>query len=317
MLFGEHAVIHKHPCLVTAVDLRVFVSIENTDTESITLVSPDQYAQSRSKTIQIDKLASDSNTFPKANFVLSSVKNFYARYEIKQGLKIITSGPKLSFGLGSSSAVTVATNYALLKLFNIPFDEQLLFDISYEAVLDVQKIGSGFDVASAIYGKTLYFQTNKKPEILVMEDLPIVIGYSGAKVSTVDLVQAVEQLRIEFPELINHVFETIGETTKRARLAILDHDWKTLGKLANVNQGLLESLGVSSLTLNEPILAARKCGALGAKLSGAGGGDCMFAIVDSETVSQVVEGIEKSGAKIVRLKTNTEGVRLESGFESE
>lgn len=317
MLFGEHAVVHKHPCLVTAVDLRIQVSIEKTDDQNILINTPHLNAEGRSISIHFDELFNEELNTPDVKFILASIKNVFSKFNLRQGIRIHTSGPVNSYGLGSSSAVTVATIIAFLTLFEIPFNNQLLFDLSYASVLDVQKLGSGFDVASAIYGNTIFFQAKQEPEVLKIDYLPLVIGYSGAKVSTIDLVQEVEQKRNEIPEIIDLIYETIGKISKRARTAILNNDWKTIGKLANINQGLLDSLGVNTPRLNEPILAARSSGAFGAKLSGAGGGDCMFAIIDENFRSQIEEAIEETGAQVLHLGLNTEGVRLEKQFASE
>ncbi|MEK7090049.1 MAG: GHMP kinase, partial [Patescibacteria group bacterium] len=62
-----------------------------------------------------------------------------------------------TFGFGSSSAVTVCTIKALAKLFKVNLSTKESFDLAYQAVLDVQGVGSGFDVAAATYGDTLYF----------------------------------------------------------------------------------------------------------------------------------------------------------------
>jgi mevalonate kinase len=312
MLFGEHAVVHKHPCLVTAVDLRIQVSLEKTDEQWILIDTPHLNALGQSISIPIDELFNDDLITPDVKFMLASIRKVFYKFNIRQGLKIHTSGPVNSYGLGSSSAATVATIFALLTLFDIPFDNRLLFDLSYGSVLDVQKLGSGFDVASAIFGNTLFFQATQEPEVLKTNNLPLIIGYSGAKVSTIDLVQEVEKLRGEIPEIIDHIYETIERITIRARTAILNNDWKTVGKLANLNQGLLDSLGVNTSRLNDPILAARRSGAFGAKLSGAGGGDCMFAIFDENTRVQTIKAIEGSGAQVLQLGTNAEGVRLEA-----
>jgi len=312
MLFGEHAVIHNYPCLVTAVDQRVQVSVEAIDDPVVFIDTPHLMDQGESISIPINKLLTDQLLNPHTKFIVASIQKVFSRFKIQQGLRIRTSGLVNSFGLGSSSAVTVATVFSLLNLFNIPYDNQLLFDLSFLSVLEVQKLGSGFDVASAIYGGTLYYKTDQKPEVLKLDKLPLIIGYSGSKVSTINLVQEVENLRIDYPEIIEQIFKTIGKVTESARTAIIHNDWKTLGSLANINQGLLDGLGVNTPCLSHPIFEARRSGAFGAKLSGAGGGDCMFAIVDEKTRSKVEMAIESSGAKVLQLKTNTDGVRLES-----
>jgi len=311
MLYGEHAVIHQYPCLVTAVDLRVYVSIEKIKAPMIFIETPKLSEQGQSFSLPLNELFNDQHLHPQTKFIVASIREVFSKYNHLQGLKIQTSGPINSFGLGSSSAVTVAGIYALTNLFNIDISEQELFDLAYSAVLEVQVVGSGFDVASATYGGTLFYLPTNKVEILQLEHLPIVIAYSGAKVSTTNLVQEVEQLRFEFPEIIDLIFKNIGEIATSARIAMLQNKWQTAGKLANINQGLLESLGVSTPNLQKPIMAAQRSGSFGAKLSGAGGGDCMFAIVSEENRSIVEAAIEESGAQVLHLDTNTEGVRLE------
>ncbi|MFH2039682.1 MAG: mevalonate kinase [Chloroflexota bacterium] len=311
MLFGEHAVIHQHPCLVTAVDLRIQVSIEKIETPMIFIETPRLHERGQDYSLSINDLFNDQQLHPQTKFIVASIRKVFSKYNLHHGLRIQTSGPLNSYGLGSSSAVTVATIYALINLFEIVLNKQRLFDLAYSAVLEVQHLGSGFDVASAIYGETLFYTPGQEVEILPLEQLPIVMAYSGAKVSTTRLVEEVEQLRSQFPEIIDPVFKSIGNIATSARYAILQNNWSTAGKLANINQGLLESLGVSTPSLQKPIMAARKSGSFGAKLSGAGGGDCMFAIISQETRSKVEAAIENSGAQVLHFAANVEGVRLE------
>ena len=93
--------------------------------------------------------------------------------------------------------------------------------------------------------------------------------------------------------------------------SLLNADWKEFGELMNIHQGLLESLGVGTAQLARLVYAARKCGAFGAKLSGAGGGDCMVALAEPGRMDAVRQGLTIAGAEIVRLKPNAEGLRLE------
>lgn len=311
MLFGEHAVLHHHPCLVTAVDLRTFVTIDRIEGPFLFIETPGLKEQEQTYSLHLNDLFKDQQLHPQTKFIVASIRKMFSKFDLQHGLKIRTTGPINSYGLGSSSAVTVACILALANLFQINIDTPELFTLAYSAVLEVQTVGSGFDVASAIHGGTIFYTPSQEVEILQVENLPIVIAYSGAKVSTTNLVHEVEQLRKQFPEIIAPVFNSMGNIAVRARGAILQKNWQLVGKLADMNQGLLESLGVSTPNLQKPILAARQSGSFGAKLSGAGGGDCMYAIV-AETSQTVVEAaIEQSGAQVLHLATNTDGARLE------
>ena len=315
MLFGEHAVIYDFPCLVTAVDLRIQVSVERIDSPTIQIDTPHLRDLQKDSSLTLDELFTHNLDEAHTNFIIASIRNVFSKHQLHQGLRIKTTGPVNSFGLGSSSAVTVATIYALTKLFGIELDKRSLFDLALSTVLDVQKVGSGFDVASAIFGGTLFFQPGQRMDPLQIKKLPLVIGFSGAKVSTTDLVRQVDGLHHQFPEIIDLIFATIGQIASTARVAIDQNDWQTAGLLANINQGLLDGLGVSSDSLDRPIRAARQAGALGAKLSGAGGGDCMFAIVDEGSRMAVENAIQAAGAQVLHLGTNAEGVRLETGID--
>jgi mevalonate kinase len=79
----------------------------------------------------------------------------------------------------------------------------------------------------------------------------------------------------------------------------------------NIHQGLLDSLGVNVLPLATLIFASREAGALGAKLSGAGGGDCMFALAPVADHQTLEQAIQNAGGLPVKIAANAPGVRIE------
>ena len=309
MLFGEHAVVYGRPCIVTAVDQRMNVIAEIRERNILQLIAPDvglpNYLQ------DIDDLGKNPNIPKGARFVEIAVKNFFEKYAVKSGLKIETRSDFSSeFGFGSSSAVTVGVIKALSELFDLKLTEQKLFDLSYKTVLDIQGVGSGFDLAAAIWGETLWFVGGGKTIIpLDGGNLPIVVGYTGIKADTPTLVRKVEEENRKYPKTIEKIFEAITLITEEAKDILERRDWVKLGDLMNLNQGLLDSLGVNTKVLSSLIYAAREAGAFGAKLSGAGGGDCMIALVDNQTREAVERAIDKAGGKVLRIKTGAEGVR--------
>jgi mevalonate kinase len=68
---------------------------------------------------------------------------------------------------------------------------------------------------------------------------------------------------------------------------------------------------VSSIELENLISASKNAGAFGAKLSGAGGGDCMLALSDETNEKSIAREIKKAGGKIIEVEMNAEGVRRE------
>jgi mevalonate kinase len=310
MLFGDHAVVHNRPCIVTAVDHRISATVEKTNDNKIIINAPD--LDINNYEVSIDDLEKEHSR--KVVFALTAIKNFFKKYNVKSGLNITTKSEFSSeFGMGSSSAVTVDVIKGLAELFKIKLSNKELFDLSYKTVLEIQKVGSGFDVAAAIYGGSLFFVTGGKViENIKVQKMPLIVGYTGIKADTSSLVKMVYRELAEEPEKINKNFDESEKIVNEARQEIQKSNWKRVGELMNRNQELLRELGVSSKELEKLIKAAKDAGAYGAKLSGAGGGDCMIAISDWKNHENIKKAIEKAGGKVIDTKLNAEGVKLEN-----
>lgn len=316
MLFGEHAVVHGKQCIVTAVDQRLKIKAQRLEEPEFELHAPVVDVLNYRKPLsELGK-----GDIPKgAKFVEIATRNFLdsrlrkASGNDSFGVSFETvSQFKSTFGFGSSSASTVCTVKALCELFNVNLSEKEIFDICYKTVLDIQGVGSGFDLAAAIYGQTLYFLAGgKKIEQLTIYNLQLVVGYTGVKADTAILVKEVNARAEKYPKLFKSIFDDIGLIVEEAKIALKKNDLTKLGELMNLNQGYLEALGVGSDKLSNLIYAARNAGALGAKLSGAGGGDCMIALVEEKNRRAVEKAIEKAGGKVLKVEVNAEGVRIE------
>jgi mevalonate kinase len=198
-------------------------------------------------------------------------------------------------------------------MFGLNLTNKEIFDLSYKTVLDIQKKGSGVDVAAAVYGGTLYFLTaGKIIEQLSIKDFPLVVGYSGIKADTVTLVNQVKDKFKNKQKQLDQIYDEIAKIVNEARQALLEKNFDLFGQLMNVNQDFLNQLGVSIQKLDIMINSAKDAGAYGAKLSGAGGGDCMIAMSPEKTKAKIQKAIEKVGGEIIKVKVNAKGVRIES-----
>lgn len=310
VLLGEHAVVYNRPCLVTAVGQRMKVTVELTQKPIFQLNAPDVQVTGYKKSIS----QLGVGDIPKgAKFVEIAVLNFASKYKIKDGLKVTTKSEFSSqLGFGSSSASTVCVIKALSQLTGKKLSNKQLFDLSYKTVLSIQGKGSGVDVASAIFGGTLYFVTaGEVIKPLNLKSLPLMIGYSGVKADTVTLINQVAEKSKKYPQVIENIYDSITTLVELAKKAALKMDWISFGELMNLNQGYLESLGVSIRKLSDMIYAAREAGAYGAKLSGAGGGDCMLALAPQKSRKAVEQAINKAGGQAINVAANVEGVRIE------
>lgn len=309
MLYGEHAVVYGSPCIVTAVDQRVKVSVEPNGEGEIHVCSPNVGLDEYHK--KIDRLGKDD--LPKSMaFVEMLVKRFYDKYQIKDGIRISTESDfSTQFGFGSSAAVVVAMTKALAQYFNVEMDNKAIFEMAYQAVLDVQGVGSGFDVAASVYGGTLYYVTpGTVIENIYSDELPMVVGYTGVKADTPTLIRQVAELKRN-EGWVDSVFADITKLVNRAKSLFEKKDFVQLGRLMNKNQKLLTTLNVSSVELDKLIKASNDNGAYGAKLSGAGGGDCMVAFTELDKKRKIIEAIKQAGGTWMDVKTGANGVRIE------
>lgn len=293
LLLGDHAVVYGYPCIVTAVDKRLYVEAEMINNSENQIIAP-QVKESR--------------------FVLESIAKFKEKFKIKKSVKITTKGDfSHNVGLGSSSAVTVATFKALGLLFAVKISERQIFDLSYEVNLKIQGVGSGFDVAAANYGKTLYFvRGGKVIELLYNEKLPLVVGYSGLKADTPFYVRKVAEAFKARQSEMGSIFKQIKDLVEKAKIDLRGKNFESLGKKMTQNHYLLQQLGVSIPKLDAMVEAAIKVGAYGAKLSGAGGGDCMIALVPPGKSLAIKKAIENVGGEVIEVNNNAEGVRVEN-----
>lgn len=317
MLLGEHAVVHQRACLVTATDSRLHMALTPAEpgNMTVTMHAPDvnvHHAQRALADIFADNQPLDKGT----RFIESALALFRDRFDLRQGLHIETHNDfAATKGLGSSSATVACTLFGLSHLFEISLSQRELFDIGLEAVLNVQKTGSGFDLAAAIYGGTLYYE-NRAPrriEPLNVLDLPLVIAYTGVKADTPTYVRNVTNRLADWPAAMTGIFDTMNQLVQDGRAAIQVRDWARLGTLMDMQHGLAHALGVDTPETVKLVFAARQAGAFGAKLSGAGGGDCIIVLAPDDQRSQIESAIEQAGGEIVQIASNAPGVRLDTG----
>lgn len=311
MLFGEHSVVYGHPCLVTAVDQRLTVTVESNGKNIFSLKAPDLGLTAYSKTVKdLGKKPPKS-----VRFVETLYKIFLEKYPQQETIKVTTRSDFSSlFGFGSSSAVSVAFAKALTTFYGVSLSKKELFNLCYQAVIAVQGVGSGFDLAAAIWGGTIYYIPPAKViKEIKLENLPFVVGYTGIKADTPTLIRMVAELKKNQPSKVETIFQQISQIVEQAKKALEKPlNFNQLGKLIQQNQILLKEMQVSSQELDNLIQASQQAGAYGAKLAGAGGGDCMFALVNEAERRKVERNIEKADGCIMSVKLNAPGVKLEN-----
>jgi mevalonate kinase len=198
-------------------------------------------------------------------------------------------------GLGCSAAIGVAIARALCP--QAGHEVIQVQAMAWERVFHGNP--SGVDAAVAARGGCLLFRRGEAAHaIRVRGPLQFCVGNTGRASSTRTMVEGLARLRERETDRVDRSFEAVRELVDAARLAIEAGDRITLGRLMDKNQALLEGLFLSTSEIETMCDLARRAGALGAKLTGAGGGGCVVALVPSQGVADAVldawkrEGLE-------------------------
>lgn len=271
---GEHAVLHGRRALVCAVNRRVHTTVERRQDRLIRIKS-----ELGEDAAPLDALPDR----PPFRFIWHTLRA-HAPY-LATGLDIhVHAECRSTVGFGSSAAVTVALAAALRAHEERAVDRWSLFDESRRIIRSVQGRGSGADVAASVFGSVLEYRADPLKIQPLHATHPITVLYSGYKTPTPEVIARVEQERTRRPALFEGFFFEMDEAVRDAVDAICRDNWSELGMLMDRNQALLASIGVSDPTLENMVQALRAdASILGAKISGAGLGDCVLGLGQAQT----------------------------------
>jgi mevalonate kinase len=269
MLLGEYSVLDGGYALVSAINHRMFVTLTPRTDNSIIITS-------QLGTLKFD--LSQIEIHAPFQFVLTVLKKY--QHLLPSGCDLhIASEFSDQIGFASSAAVTVALLCVLHTWLNKTVTAEELIIEARAIVRAVQGVGSGADVAACVLGGVVAYRAKEFYAEKLTYHYPISAVYSGSKTKTVDAIQLVKNYFSNYPELFNKITQGISECTVAGIQAVRDNNHHELGKIMDIQQGFMESLGVCTPTLREIIshLKGQKH-ILGAKISGSGFGDCAIGL---------------------------------------
>ena len=290
ILFGEHAVVYGRPAIAVPVaQVQAEATVQRSGPGTgVVIRAPDINWSGR-----LSEAADD-------NPLCAIVAGTLSRLEVSSSPDItvhVTSTVPMACGMGSGTAVSVAIVRALARYFGIRLDTESISELTFEVEKIYHGTPSGIDNTVVTYGTPVYFVRGTTPERLrVGAPFQLVIGDTGICSPTHIAVGDVRQSWRSDPRTYEQIFDRIAEIARDARQMIERGRPDELGPLMNANQELLERIDVSCPELDTLVGAARAAGASGAKLSGAGRGGNVIALVTSATQAAVERAFLSHGA---------------------
>jgi mevalonate kinase len=294
ILFGEHAVVYGQPAVAIPIsDVRANAQIECN--ESITATTLNLADLNIQFTINSGQPPQQAEPFLRAIDLVADLAGSQAPSNYWQ--LTLQSQIPIARGMGSSAATSVAVIRVLSQLYKVILSQGQLLELAFELEKWHHGTPSGIDTTVATLEKPIIFQRDHAIKTIQAQQFHFVIGDTGIAKKTATIVADVASKFRQDQQHYSKLFHTIGNIAKQGVRALIHKNTAKLGHLLNLNQELLEELGVSSPELDHLINIACENGAIGAKLCGAGQGGCMVALVASATEAENLQKVLKqSGA---------------------
>ena len=297
ILFGEHFVVHGTKAILAAIDKRVTVTSTFTENKTIKV-------NSQLGTIEVpissshEEVKSEFRPFVYlANKIINSEQN-------ASGLEItIDSDIPIGVGLGSSSACCVAAAASISELFNELSSEEIL-KMSIEAEKTIFPDTSGADCTVCTYGGMIEYPSVEKIDNTF--DLNLLIANSMIPHNTKNSVEKVNKFKENDEERFSQLCDLETKLIDEVITAMKNNDATTFGLKMTENQKYLEEIQISNDTLRDMISSLKEI-SLGTKITGAGDGGCIIALVKDENMDKVTTLLPKD-KEYFSAKIDTKGV---------
>lgn len=276
ILLGEHGVVYGRPALAAGIGRGVEAAASHAESDRLRIApwGADVEADAAADEPLARAFAALLATFGEGRPTVE----ISARVELPGGA-----------GLGCSAALCVAIVGAIDELIGAERTPEERAERALAGERVFHGAPSGIDTAVSARGGVVFFRRAAPiEELRPGQPVRLVIGHSGESASTKSLVELVARQHAKSPDRVEKTFDAMAAIVENGRLAIEAGDLGALGQLMDLDQAMLSSLMVSTARLEELCGAARDAGALGAKLTGAGGGGCMIALVEDDRATERV-----------------------------
>ncbi|KAJ8903586.1 hypothetical protein NDN08_004690 [Rhodosorus marinus] len=329
ILFGEHSVVYGKRCLATAIDRRTYVTLEGrAESGEIEVSALDQVFDGPLDGLRARCEESGEEPFGMCLGVILAIVQWCCDAPVLafDGFSLtIESDIPIRRGLGSSASFCVATTSAVLLKFGkisnklTDLDKKLVNEVAFEMETKIHGRASGVDNTICLYGGILS-KLGSSLDVLPGIQLPLLIIDTLVPRNTSEQVARVKD-RLASHSAVGHLLlDTLGHIADEALVIIkrstagnqLDLE-EQLSELFEINQGVLDALGVGHEKVSAVISLCKKYECRAVKITGAGGGGSLIALADrSKSEGQSVSAaLREAGFSVLGITTGAEGVRIE------
>ncbi|MGZ8522903.1 MAG: GHMP family kinase ATP-binding protein [Chitinophagaceae bacterium] len=291
--------------LNATISLSAHASIEPLDTKEIIIEALDQKKLQRfewTKELPI-------------NGTLDLLKGVYNRIQKDHG--VAPTGFKLSTfvdapagsGLGTSSTLVVAIIGAFTEMLKLPLGDYDIAHYAYEIErTDLKLAGGRQDQYAATFGgvnfmefyaddKVIVNPLRIRPEYLHELQNNIVLYFTSTSRESATIIKEQQKNVTEKNEKSIEAMHQLKEQAKRMKEALLRGKLHEIGEILDFGfqQKRLMAHNISNTNIEEIYTAAKSAGAMGGKISGAGGGGFMIFYCPANTRYKVIETLESFG----------------------
>jgi mevalonate kinase len=292
ILFGEHAVVYGRPAIavpVWEVSARAeVVSLPGEPAGTVIVDAPDVGLAGN--------LARLDPSHPIPRIILDTLRALGPGLVPALRLRVTSSIP-IASGMGSGAAVSVAIARALSQHLEVPLPPDQLSSLAFAIERIHHGTPSGIDNTVIAFGLPVYFRLGAPPvPFAITGRMHLVLGDTGVASPTAVAVGMVRERWRADPTAYERHFDALGQSADQARGLLETGHIAEIGPLMDASHAVLKEIGVSSPGLDDLVQTAREAGAWGAKLSGAGRGGTMLALVPEARIDRVRQALTAAGA---------------------
>lgn len=226
-------------------------------------------------------------------------------------------------GIAGSSALMIAVSGALSCLMGASHNPEELRRIAQDVEAQIIRVPTGVqDYYPALYGgvSAIELEPGCIRRVAIPVDVDdfnqrIVLCYTGAPRDSGINNWEVTKAHVDGSRKVQRNFEQITAIARAMRAALEQAHWPEVGRLIREewSHRRKNTPHISTPAIDDLVKIARRAGALGGKVCGAGGGGCVFFLVERGGAEHASRAIADAGAELLPVRVATRGLSIRKG----